>query len=89
MKKQRICVEDIKENSDNPRTISDYMLDVLAKSIIVLPAMLEVRPIVLSPDIKPIGGNQRVKALLRIIDMPLNEIQYILEDAGKLKYLPI
>ena len=88
MRKERLKIEQIKENPDNPRVISDYMLDVLVKSIINLPPMLQVRPIVLSVDYKPIGGNQRVKALNRIASMKAKDIQYILEDAGKGKYLP-
>ena len=88
MRRERIKIEQIKENPDNPRVISDYMLDVLVKSIINLPPMLQVRPIVLSTDYKPIGGNQRVKALLRIAKMKAKDIQYVLEDAGKEKHLP-
>ncbi len=88
MRKERVKIEQIKENPDNPRVISDYMLDVLVKSIISLPPMLRVRPIVLSPDMRSIGGNQRVKALLRIAKMSAEDIRYVLEDAGKERHMP-
>lgn len=63
MKVKNLKISEIKENPNNPRDISEYMLNVLAKSILCFPKMLEIRPIVVNSDYVALGGNQRLKAL--------------------------
>lgn len=80
-------IEELKENPNNPRTISEYMLNVLAKSLLAFPRMLETRPIVVNEDMMALGGNQRLKSLKKILQYDEDEIKKILTDAKKTEYL--
>lgn len=57
-----IDIKLVKENKDNPRTISDSKFDQLVKSIKEFPQMLEIRPIVVNKQMVVLGGNMRLKA---------------------------
>lgn len=55
----------LKENQDNPRTITDAKFQALVQSVKNFPQMLEVRPIVFktTPDgMVVLGGNMRLRA---------------------------
>lgn len=58
-----IPLASIKPNDKNPRKIRDERLQKLADSIEKLPAMMELRPIVVDADMVAIGGSMRVRAL--------------------------
>ena len=55
-------ITEIKENPNNPRTITKRKFKELVNSIRDFPEMLEARPIVVNPDNVILGGNQRYKA---------------------------
>lgn len=67
----------------NPRQISPFMMGKLIESILVFPAMLDLRPIIKNADDKSIGGNQRLTALMRIKDMTRDEIEAALQQQRK------
>jgi hypothetical protein len=62
MKIEKVKIEDIKLNPNNPRIIKDEKFKKLVKSIKEFPEMLEVRPIVVDDDMIVLGGNMRTKA---------------------------
>lgn len=56
-------VNSIKINKKNPRTITDENFYKLVSSILILPKMMELRPIVVDDKLTVIGGNMRTRAL--------------------------
>ena len=62
MKTQKVNIELLKENPDNPRTITDAKFEQLVKSIKDFPEMLEIRPLVADKDYRVLGGNMRLRA---------------------------
>lgn len=52
----------LKENPDNPRTISDAKFAQLIESVKNFPQMLEVRPIAFKSGFVVLGGNMRLRA---------------------------
>lgn len=62
MKIEKVKINSITENPDNPRTIKDYNFEKLVQSIKDFPEMLEARPIVVNQDKTVLGGNMRLKA---------------------------
>ena len=52
----------LKENPDNPRTISDAKFAQLIESVKNFPQMLEVRPIAFKTGFVVLGGNMRLRA---------------------------
>lgn len=71
---QKIKLDKIRLNKDNPRTISKEKFDKLINSILVFPRMLEIRPIVVDEDFIALGGNQRTEALNAISKMEITTI---------------
>lgn len=59
---QKIDINLLKENPDNPRVITDAKFEQLVKSIKGFPQMLEIRPLVADKDYRILGGNMRLKA---------------------------
>lgn len=59
----------LRENPDNPRTITDAQLNKLMRSLVFFPQMLRLRPIVASDDNTILGGNMRYRALSRLAAM--------------------
>lgn len=53
----------LKENPDNPRTISKDKFEKLKENIVKFPKMLELRPIVYNKKFIALGGNMRLKAI--------------------------
>lgn len=64
MKTIKVKIDKLKPSEKNPRIISDSEMQKLVKSITDFPEMLNIRPIVVTPDMTIIGGNQRYKACL-------------------------
>jgi ParB-like chromosome segregation protein Spo0J len=62
MKVEKVSVNKIKVNPNNPRLIKDDKFAKLVQSIKDFPEMLEIRPIVVNDDMIILGGNMRFKA---------------------------
>lgn len=62
MEKQKVKIDLVKPNPNNPRTIKDDKFKKLVQSIKNFPEMLEIRPIVVNADLIVLGGNMRLKA---------------------------
>ena len=62
MEIQKVKINEVKLNPNNPRIIKDDKFKKLVKSIQELPQMLEIRPIVVNADMVVLGGNMRLKA---------------------------
>jgi ParB-like chromosome segregation protein Spo0J len=62
MKTEKVKIELVKSNADNPRIIKHDKFKKLVKSIQDFPKMLELRPIVVDEDMIVLGGNMRLKA---------------------------
>lgn len=62
MKAEKISINKIKANPNNPRIIKDDKFAKLIKSIQEFPQMLDLRPIVVNDDMIVLGGNMRLKA---------------------------
>lgn len=69
----------IKANQQNPRVISESRLKKLINSLLVFPAMLSLRPIVIDDNNVILGGNMRQTALNRISQMTWEELLAQLE----------
>lgn len=74
MKIEKIKIDELKLNPNNPRIIKDDKFKKLVKSIKEFPEMLEVRPIVVDDDMIVLGGNMRLKAC---ISAGLNQVPII------------
>lgn len=74
MKTETVKLSQIHVNSANPRTITDEKFRKLVNSILVLPKMLELRPIVVDDTMTALGGNMRYRALVAIADMSAEEL---------------
>jgi DNA modification methylase len=62
MKVEKVNINKIKLNPNNPRLIKDDNFAKLVQSIKDFPEMLEIRPIVVNDDMIILGGNMRYKA---------------------------
>lgn len=78
MKVQLLPISTLKPNSNNPRLIKDDKFRKLVASIQSLPAMLELRPIVVNADLMVLGGNMRLKACQAA---GLKEVPVVIADA--------
>jgi ParB-like chromosome segregation protein Spo0J len=57
-----VPIVDVKENPDNPRSISVDQFRRLVASVREFPQMLDIRPLVVDADMVVLGGNMRLKA---------------------------
>jgi ParB-like chromosome segregation protein Spo0J len=71
---EKISINAIKSNPNNPRVIRDDKFRKLVKSINEFPEMLELRPIVVNDNMIVLGGNMRLKAC---IEAGLDEVAII------------
>ena len=78
MKVQLLPISTLKPNPDNPRLIKDDKFKKLVVSIRSLPAMLELRPIVVNAELMVLGGNMRLKACQAA---GLKEVPVVIADA--------
>lgn len=74
MNTEQVKLSQVKTNSANPRTITSDKFNKLVDSILVLPKMLELRPIVIDNKMVALGGNMRNNALKAIAKMTPEEI---------------
>lgn len=77
MEIQKVKIQEVKLNPNNPRIIKDDKFKKLVKSIQELPQMLEIRPIVVNADMVILGGNMRLKACK---EAGLKEVPIIIAD---------
>ena len=69
-----VKLSQVQANVANPRSISGAQFQRLVDSILVLPKMLELRPIVVDATMTALGGNMRYRALCAIADMSYDAI---------------
>lgn len=69
MNTEKVKITQVKINADNPRTITSDKFSKLINSILVLPKMMEIRPVVVDNTMKALGGNMRLQALKEIAKM--------------------
>lgn len=81
-------LNEINNNPDNPRTITDYNFDKLIESILSFPVMMGLRPIVINKCNIVIGGNQRFSALKEVSEMSIQDITDRLSQNYKFNRLP-
>lgn len=81
MKTEIVNLSQIQVNGANPRIIKDDKFEKLICSILVLPKMLELRPIVVDNTFVALGGNMRYRALTAISDMDEAELKSRLSEA--------
>jgi hypothetical protein len=62
MNVEKVDINSLVMNPNNPRTIKDDKFKKLVKSIKDFPNMLELRPIVVDENLIVLGGNMRLKA---------------------------
>lgn len=74
MKTEQVKLSQIQVNGANPRTITEAKFKKLISSILVLPKMLDLRPIVVDNTMTALGGNMRLRALTTIADMKEEEV---------------
>ncbi len=63
---QKVKINSVKSNPNNPRLIKDEKFKKLVKSIREFPQMLELRPIVVDENNIVLGGNMRLKACIEV-----------------------
>jgi hypothetical protein len=80
MKTEKININKIKLNPNNPRLIKDDKFKKLVQSIKDFPEMLNIRPIVVNQDMIILGGNMRYKACK---EAGLKEIPIIITDLSE------
>ena len=78
VKIETVHLSQLKVNEANPRTISKEKFDKLVGSILVLPKMLNLRPIVIDDLYTILGGNMRYRALVAIENMKNAELVLLL-----------
>ena len=74
MNTETVKLSQIQVNSANPRIIKEDKFQKLINSILALPKMLELRPIVVDDTMVALGGNMRYRALVAIEGMDVEEI---------------
>lgn len=74
MNTETVKLSQIQVNSANPRIILEDKFQKLINSILALPKMLELRPIVVDDTMVALGGNMRFRALSAIQDMDETEM---------------
>ncbi len=59
---EKVSINKIHANAENPRTIKSHKFSRLVRSVKEFPEMLKIRPIVVNDDNVILGGNMRYKA---------------------------
>ena len=80
---EQIEITRLKENANNPRSISKEKFMKLVKSLLTFPEMLQLRPMVVDNNLMVLGGNMRLKALLHILQMSVNDMGNIIGDIAE------
>lgn len=82
---QKKDIRKLKQNPDNPRTMSEFMEGKLIESILVFPKMLELRPILINKENVIVGGNGRIQCLMKILELESNEIEDFMFNQKKFR----
>jgi DNA modification methylase len=82
MKSEKISINKLIPNPNNPRLIKDDKFKKLVQSIKDFPEMLDIRPIVVNKDMVILGGNMRYKACK---EAGVKEIPVIVTDLSEEK----
>ena len=75
-----VNLSQLRVNEANPRTISKEKFDKLVNSLLVLPKMLNFRPIAIDDLYTILGGNMRYRALVAIENMTTDELAQRLSE---------
>lgn len=75
---EKIKLSQVRVNKHNPRTITDKKMQQLIVSLLVLPSMLDLRPVVVDNKMTALGGNMRLQALAKIANMSIDTIGNLL-----------
>lgn len=75
MNTETVNLSQVQINSANPRTITNEKFEKLVNSILALPKMLVLRPIVVDNMMTALGGNMRYRALTAISDLSEDELR--------------
>lgn len=78
MKVEKVNLKQVATNDENPRSITDTKFSKLVNNVLSFPKMLELRPIVISDEMKALGGNMRLRALQHISKMKPAELDDLL-----------
>lgn len=78
MKTEIVKLSQVQVNEANPRTISKESFGKLINSVLSLPKMLGIRPVVTDDTLVVLGGNMRLRALIAISQMSPAEINIAL-----------
>jgi len=82
---EKIKIDLVKPNKDNPRIIKKEKMSKLVKSILDFPEMLEARPIVVDENMVVLGGNMRLQACKRagLLEIPIIKFENLTEEQKK------
>jgi len=75
---RHVPIADVRENPDNPRTISADKFAALVRSVKTFPEMLALRPLVVSSGMVVLGGNMRLRACR---EAGLTSVPVVIADA--------
>ena len=75
MKTETVKLSQVQVNTANPRTITNEKFQKLVNSVLALPKMLELRPIVVDNMMVALGGNMRYRALTAISDLSEEDLK--------------
>jgi hypothetical protein len=78
MKVEKVKLTQVAMNDNNPRSITDTKFAKLVNNVLSFPKMLELRPIVVSDEMKALGGNMRLRALQHIAKLQPAELDNVL-----------
>lgn len=77
-----VSFDELRENENNPRVITETQLQKLTESLLVFPKMTAVRPIVANEGNVILGGNMRYRAFGRIKEMDVETLRQTIENAA-------
>lgn len=83
MKTEEIRLERLARNEDNPRQITKESFAKLVRSLLVFPRMLTLRPVVVDETLRVLGGNMRLAALQRLVNMSEGEMRTVIREEGE------
>ena len=85
MKSEKISINKLIPNPNNPRLIKDDKFKKLVQSIKDFPEMLDIRPIVVNDDMIVLGGNMRLKACIHagLKEVPIIKVTDLTEQEQK------
>lgn len=80
MQTKIVKLPQIRVNGTNPRKIDEKAFEKLINSVLILPKMLELRPIVVDNSMIVLGGNMRYRALCAIAELDEADIRNRLDS---------